>query len=99
MEKMAATPSAANNLLKRLRTLFDYSIVLGMRTDNPAKPVKAPRTTSKGFHEWTEEEIEQFQAGIRSGRRRAWRSRYSSAPHSAAPTPPPWASTRRSPAM
>jgi site-specific recombinase XerD len=60
MEKMAATPSAASNLLKRLRTLFDYSIVLGMRTDNPAKPVKAPRTTSKGFHEWTEEEIDQF---------------------------------------
>lgn len=62
MEKMAATPSAAANLLKRLRTLFDYAIVIGMRKDNPAKPVKAPRPKDKsGHHEWTEAEIRQFQ--------------------------------------
>jgi integrase len=61
MEQMAATPSAASNLLKRLRTLFDYAIVMGFRSDNPAKPVQSPKTTSPGFHEWTEEEIEQFQ--------------------------------------
>lgn len=62
MEKMADTPSAANNLLKRLRTLFDYAIVVGMRRDNPAKPVKSLKSKSKGFHEWTEAEINQFQA-------------------------------------
>jgi integrase len=62
MEKMGDTPSAANNLLKRLRQLFDYAIVLGMRSDNPAKAVKAIRTKGGGFHEWTEDEIEQFQA-------------------------------------
>jgi integrase len=61
MEQMGETPSAANNLLKRLRQLFDYAIVLGMRTDNPAKPVKSIRTTG-GFHEWTEAEIAQFEA-------------------------------------
>lgn len=61
MEKRAATPAAASNLLKRLRTLFDYAIIIGMRRDNPAKPVDAPRSTSKGFHEWTEVEIAQFQ--------------------------------------
>lgn len=62
MEKMGDTPSAANNLLKRLRTLFDYSIVLGMRKDNPAKAVKSVRSGSEGFHEWTEAEIAQFEA-------------------------------------
>lgn len=61
MEKMADTPSAANNLLKRLRQLFDYAIVLGMRKDNPAKAVKSVRSNSSGFHEWTEAEIAQFQ--------------------------------------
>lgn len=61
MEKMADTPSAANNLLKRLRQLFDYAIVLEMRSDNPAKAVKALKTNSTGFHEWTEEEIAQYE--------------------------------------
>lgn len=62
MEKMADTPSAANNLLKRLRQIFDYAIVLGMRTDNPAKPVKSLRPPKGGFHEWTEDEIAQYEA-------------------------------------
>jgi integrase len=62
MEKRAATPAAAGNLLKRLRTLFDYAIVIGMRRDNPAKAVKLPRMSGKGYHEWTEAEIAQFEA-------------------------------------
>lgn len=62
MEKMAATPSAAANLLKRLRTLFDYAIVIGMVKHNPAKAVKAPKPKDKsGHHEWTEAEIRQFE--------------------------------------
>jgi integrase len=61
MEKMADTPSAANNLLKRLRTLFDYAILLGLRKDNPAKAVPSVRSSSTGFHEWTEAEIAQYE--------------------------------------
>jgi integrase len=61
MEKMADTPAAANNLLKRLRTLFDYAILLGFRTDNPAKAVRSLKARGDGFHEWTEAEIAQFQ--------------------------------------
>lgn len=60
MENMAETPAAANNLLKRLRTLFDYAILLGMRRDNPAKAVKSVRAKGDGFHEWSEAEIAQF---------------------------------------
>lgn len=62
MEKMADTPAAANNLLKRLRTLFDYAILLGMRRDNPAKAVDSVKAKGEGFHEWTEAEIRQFKA-------------------------------------
>lgn len=61
MEKMVDTPAAASNLLKRLRQLFDYSILLGMRRDNPAKAVKAPRLKKGGLHTWTEDEIAQFE--------------------------------------
>lgn len=60
MEEMADTPAAANNLLKRLRTLFDYSILLGMRKDNPAKAVRSVKAKGDGFHEWTEAEIDQY---------------------------------------
>lgn len=61
MEKMAGTPSAANNLRKRLITLFDYAILLGMRKDNPAKAVDAVKAKGDGFHEWTEAEIRKYQ--------------------------------------
>lgn len=62
METMADTPAAANNLLKRLRALFDYAILLGMRRDNPAKAVRSVRAKGDGLHEWTEAEIARFQA-------------------------------------
>lgn len=61
MEKMGDTPAAAANLLKRLRTLHDYAIIIGMRRDNPAKAVKPPRSKGTGLHEWTEAEIKQFE--------------------------------------
>jgi integrase len=60
MENMADTPAAANNLLKRLRTLFNYAILLGMRKDNPAKAVDSVKAKGDGFHEWTEAEIAKF---------------------------------------
>lgn len=62
MEKMADTPAAANNLLKRLRTLFDYAILLGMRKDNPAKAIDTVKAKGDGFHEWTEAEIARFKS-------------------------------------
>lgn len=62
IEQMADTPSAANNLLKRLRQLFDFAIRIGIRADNPAKAVKALKTRTGGFKTWQEEQIAQFEA-------------------------------------
>lgn len=63
MEQMAGTPAAASNMLKRLRALMDYAIVLGWRTDNPTKAVKAPRSKKKGgLRTWSEEDIAAFEA-------------------------------------
>lgn len=62
MARMADTPSAANNLKKRLGQLFKFAIVLGWRTDNPALPVRSLRVRTGGFATWQEEQIAQFEA-------------------------------------
>jgi len=67
INKMAATPSAANNLRKRLGQLFRLAIELGWRTDNPAKSVAGLRIRSKGFATWQEEQIAQFEAHWKVG--------------------------------
>lgn len=59
---MQATPSAANNLKKRLSQLFDFAILQDWRTDNPTKAVKALKIRSGGYQTWQEEQIAQFEA-------------------------------------
>lgn len=61
MVKMKETPAAANNLKKRLAQLFNYSIILGMRSDNPAKAVRALKARTGGFATWQEDQIIQFE--------------------------------------
>lgn len=61
MQLMADTPSAANNLKKRLSQLFKFAATLGWRKDNPAALVRSVRTRSGGFQTWQEEQIEQFE--------------------------------------
>ena len=56
----ADTPSAANNLRKRLAQLLDHAIALGWIKSNPARLVKAYRIEGGGFHAWDEGEIRQF---------------------------------------
>jgi len=57
---MSATPGAANHLLDRLRVLMKLAIREGHRRDNPALDVEGFEE-GKGFHSWTEEEIERFE--------------------------------------
>lgn len=54
------TPSAANNLRDRLKALLDLAVDLEWRKDNPVTTIKPYKIRSKGFHTWTEEEIERY---------------------------------------
>jgi hypothetical protein len=99
MEKMADTPAAANNLLKRLRTLFNYAILLGMRKDNPAKAVDSVKAKGDGFTNGRKRRSPSLRGNTRAARRRGWRWRYSSAPPSGDRTRRLWERIRRSPVM
>jgi integrase len=57
----AATPQAANNLLKILRLLLNHAVEIGMRESNPALGVKRYKCHGNGFHTWTESEIARFE--------------------------------------
>jgi hypothetical protein len=59
--KMAATPAAANNLRKALKRVLGYAVKLGWRQDNPATLTDGFKS-GKGWHTWTDEEIEQYRA-------------------------------------
>lgn len=62
MQQMQDTPSAANNLKKRLGQLFDMAIILGWRTDNPTRVVSSLATRKGGFKTWQEEQIAAYEA-------------------------------------
>jgi integrase len=58
----AATPAAANALLKMLRILMQFAVAEGMRRDDPTKGVKRVRSQSEGFTTWTEADITAFES-------------------------------------
>lgn len=58
--KRAATPAAANNLVKVLRTLMEFAIKHKWRQDNPAAGIQ--RFSEGTHHTWTEAEIQQYEA-------------------------------------
>ncbi|WP_317960880.1 tyrosine-type recombinase/integrase [Phaeobacter inhibens] len=60
LAKKAGTPSAGNNLRKRLIQLMDFAISLDWRGDNPARATKPFRVGGEGFHTWSEDELAQF---------------------------------------
>jgi integrase len=59
----AATPEAANDLLKALRVLLSYAVDIGMIAHNPAVGIKKFRSRGgEGYHTWSEHEVAQFEA-------------------------------------
>lgn len=61
MDKMAATPAAANNMLKVLRAVMRFAVDRGFARADPTVGVRMLRYRSEGFHAWTEHEIEAFE--------------------------------------
>src|SRR5262249_49853318 len=64
---------AAKALVPDLKHLGSIGIKkalrIGLRSDNPAREIKLPRSTSDGHHTWTEDEIEAFEAAHPGGSR------------------------------
>lgn len=57
--KRAATPGAANDVLKKLKILTNFAIDNGWRRDNPCTRIK--KFASGEFHTWTDDEIAKFE--------------------------------------
>lgn len=60
-------PTAANRLRSLLVILCQTAIDEGLMVTNPAKMVKNRKVVSKGFHTWTEEDVEAFCAHWQTG--------------------------------
>lgn len=58
---MVDTPAAANNLRKSLKKMFNYAIKIGWMKANPAALADGFKT-GKGWHTWTDEEIDRYRA-------------------------------------
>ncbi len=60
MAKMADTPAAANNLLKKLHAVLNYAVKIKMIAVNPASQIEKFREGT--HHTWTDHELAQFEA-------------------------------------
>jgi integrase len=69
MANKAATPEAANNLIKILRVMLNYAVDLDMIESNPATDIKRYKSRGDGFHTWTDDEIAKFEAAHTVGTR------------------------------
>jgi integrase len=59
MAKRAATPGAANDLLKKIRILIHFAMDNGWRKDDPTLRMK--KYAAGEFHTWTDDEIATFE--------------------------------------
>ena len=62
MDASADTPGTARNVLTMLRILMALAIEEGLREDDPTAGIKRPKLSKDGWHDWTEDEIAQYEA-------------------------------------
>jgi len=62
-------PSSARNWLNTIRAMMEFAVSEGMRQDNPAHNVKAPKIKTTGFTTWSEENIAAFEQAHAAGTR------------------------------
>ena len=63
-ERRASKPHAANNFLKAMRGLFSWAVESKHIAVNPTTGVKllAGKNDAEGFHTWSQEELDRFEA-------------------------------------
>lgn len=69
LARRAATPTAANNWLKRMRQLMAFAIDIGLRADDPTTGVKPLPIRSSGHPAWASTDVEAFRRRHPSGTR------------------------------
>ena len=62
LDARADKPAAANNLLKVLRALMRFAVERNLIKADPTQGVRPLKYKTDGFHTWTEDEIEAFDA-------------------------------------
>lgn len=63
IDRRKATPAAARHFLRAMRYLFDWAVYAQLAPANPTDGVKSPRLKrSGGWHVWTEEECQRYEA-------------------------------------
>jgi len=67
MANMSDRPSAADNLLKRLKRVMRFALDEGLISQDPTLRVKGYNKRTEGFRTWTEQEIGQFKEHYASG--------------------------------
>lgn len=69
MNNRAATPFQANNFLKAVRGLFQWALKAKHVERDPTAAVMPIKVKTQGFHAWSEEEIDTFEARWKVGTR------------------------------
>jgi integrase len=69
IEDRRATPFAANNFLKTMRGLFRWALDAELIEVDPTEGIRGRAPKTDGFHTWTEEEIDRFEAFYQIGTR------------------------------
>ncbi len=55
-------PEAANGIIKALRAVYSHGVEAELVHRNPAASIKYLRKGGEGFHQWTEDQVAQFEA-------------------------------------
>jgi integrase len=61
-DSRADRPEAANEILKALRQVFAFGVDSELVERNPARDVPYLKSCAQGFHSWTEDEVQKFEA-------------------------------------
>ena len=72
-DRRRLTPNQANNFIKSMRGLFAWAVERGIAPSNPTEGVKLVTIKTSGFHVWSDEEVERYEAKFPRGtRERVW---------------------------
>lgn len=69
LQRRKATPFAANNWLKAMRSLFRWALDEEFVATDPTVGIRSLKTKTDGFHAWTESEVTKFEARWEVGTR------------------------------